>query len=113
MGYEESLFLIHSVPGIHSAMYALAATLNGNASICSAHTWLSVFMVMSACFLTHILPVSSPIRSVFLILIIFFLSLSLPPLLFPYLYLALSCPILSSPICHTHLISVACTDLYL
>lgn len=78
MSYEESPFLIHSVPGIHSAVYTLEATLNGNASICSPHRWLSVFMVMSVCFLTHILPVSSPIQSVFFILIIY-LPVSFPP----------------------------------
>lgn len=95
IGSEEGPFLIHSLPGIQSAMYALAATLNANASICSSHTWLSVFMVMSVCFLTHILPVSSPIRSDSSSLSISFLSLSPPPLFYPYLYLVLSCPVLS------------------
>lgn len=95
VGSEESPFLIHSLPGIHSAVHALAATLDANAGVCSSHTWLSVFMVMSVCFLTHILPVSSPIRSVSSPLSFSFLSLSLPPLFFPYLYLVLSCPILS------------------
>lgn len=75
-------------------MYALAATLNASASVCSSHTWLSVFMVMVVCFLIHILPVSSPIQSVSSPLSFSFLSLFLPPLFFPYLYLVLSCPIL-------------------
>lgn len=93
-----SLFLIHSVPGIHSAMYSLAATLNSTASICSVHTWLSVFMEMSACFLliSSLCPLLSDLYSSSLS----FSSCPFPSplsssLIYIWPYPVLSCPLLS------------------